>query len=420
MVINNLKMSFFKKEELNLLGPFYLANILASLFLVVDPLIVVYFAIKGFGFAELSLALVALFITPVFFEVPTGVVADVFGRKISVILSLLFVGIVLLIIPFISNIFSLTILFFFWGIARTLSTGADQAWIVDNLKNRKQEGLIQEYYVKNRSFNRAALVLSGLFAAGLIVLFGKNVITNFLGVNLIGYDFLWFIESGGFFISAIILMFVSEHYKPKKILPKHIFKHSFQHFKSGFRHSYQNPVIFHLIIAAFFIAVAGGMFGIIYQPFLLELGLPTHYLGYLVSIFGAIGIFLPFVAKKIFQFIKKESMYLSFVAVTEVILIFAVFFVVSPLAGLAFMIVIGNIGDLEKPIQRPYFQRHLKSKTRATVASFESMFVHFGVAIAMLIAGVLADLVGPKLTFVLSGIFIIPAIISYLTIHERK
>jgi MFS family permease len=413
-------MSFFKKEELNLLGPFYLINIIVCLFLVVEPLIVVYFAIKGFSFAELSLALAILFITPVFFEVPTGVVADVFGRKVSVILSLLFVSLILLIVPFISSIVSLTILFIFWGIARTLSTGADQAWIVDNLKKSKKENLIQEYYVKNRSFNRAALMLSGLFAAGLIVLFGKDVIVNFLGINLIGYDFLWFIESAGFFIAAIILMFVDEHYKPQKILPKHIFKHSYSHFKSGFRHSYRNPVIFHLIIAAFFIAVAGGMFGIIYQPFLLELGLPTHYLGYLMSIFGAIGIFLPFIARKIFRFIKKETMYLSFIAVMEAILIFAVFFVVSPLAGLAFMVVIGNIGDLEKPIQRPYFQRHLKSKIRATVASFESMFIHFGVAIAMLIAGGLADLIGPRITLVFSGIFFIPAVISYLMIHEKK
>jgi MFS family permease len=413
-------MSFFKKEELKLLGPFYLVNIIAGLFLVVEPMIVVYFGLKGFSFAELSLALAVLFITPFLFEVPTGIIADVFGRKTSVISSLLLVGVILLTIPFISNVFSLTLIFVFWGIANTLSTGADQAWIVDNLKKSKRDNLILEYYVKNRSFNRAALMLSGLFAAGLIVLFGKEVITNFLGVNLIGYDFLWFIESCGFFISAIVLMFVSENYKPKKILPQHIFKHSLQHLKSGFKHSYKNPVIFHLIIAAFFLALAGGMFGIIYQPFLLDLGLPTHYLGYLVSIFGAIGIFLPFLAKKIFLFFKKEKLYLSFIAITEIILTFAVFFVVSPLAGLTFMIIIGNIGDLEKPIQRPYFQKHLKSKIRATVASFESMFVHFGVALAMLIAGVLADLVGSQLTFVFSGLFIIPAIISYLTIHERK
>ncbi len=99
---------------------------------------------------------------------------------------------------------------------------------------------------------------------------------------------------------------------------------------------------------------------------------------------------------------------------------FAIFFIVSPLAGIAFIIVVANIGDLEKPIQRPYFQKHLTSKLRATVASFESMFVHFGVAIAMLLAGFSADLIGPKITFALSGLLIIPAIISYLTIHDRK
>jgi MFS family permease len=413
-------MSFFKKEELTNLGPFYLVNIISTLFLVVEPIIVIYFGIKGFSFAELSFALAALFLTPVIFEVPTGIIADIFGRKISVITSLLLVGLVLLIVPFISNIITLTLLFIFWGISRTLSTGADQAWIVDNLKKNKREDLISEYYLKNRSFNRAAFVFSGLLAAGLILLFGTDVVMNIFGTDLIGYDLLWFFESLGIIIAAIILMFVKERYIPRKIPLKHIFKHSIVQLKSGFKHSFQNPVIFHLILAAFFIALAGGMFGILYQPFLLDLGVPTHYLGYMVSIFGLIGIFLPFVAKRLFDFVKKEKMYLTFVAVTEAILTFAIFFVVSPLAGIAFIIVVANIGDLEKPIQRPYFQKHLTSKLRATVASFESMFVHFGAAIAMLLAGFLADLIGPKITFALSGLLIIPAIISYLTIHERK
>lgn len=412
-------MSFFKKDELKHLGPFYLVSIIGTLFLVIEPIIVVYFGIKGLSFAELSFLMAAMFITPVFFEVPTGVIADIFGRKLSVIMSFLFIALVLLVIPFISNIFILTLLFVFWGMSTTLSSGADQAWIVDNLKKNKREDLISEYYVKNRSFSRAAFVFSGLLAAGLILLWANKSV-NFLGTSLIGFDLLWFFESGGFLMAAVILMFVKEHRIEKMIQAKHLFKHSFLQFKSGFKHSFQNPVIFHLMIAAFFIAVAGGMFGIIYQPFLLDLGVPTHYLGYLISIFGLIGIFLPYVARRLFGIIKKEKMYLTFVAVTEAVLMFGVFFVISPLAGMVFIMIAANIGDLEKPIQRPYFQKHLKSKIRATVASFESMFVHFGAAIAMVLAGFLADLVGPKLTFVFSGIFVIPAVIAYLTIHERR
>ncbi len=59
-------------------------------------------------------------------------------------------------------------------------------------------------------------------------------------------------------------------------------------------------------------------------------------------------------------------------------------------------------------------------KVRATVASFESMFVHVGGALAMLIGGFLADFIGPRLTLVSTSVFILPAVVSYLTIHGRK
>jgi MFS family permease len=413
-------MGFFEKEELRYLGLFYLGTIIGTLFSVTEPIIIVYFALKGFSFSELSFAIAAFFIAPFIFEVPTGVIADIFGRKFSVILSLMLMGAGTLLVPFVSGPVVLTALFFFIGFARTLSTGADEAWIIDNLKYNKKSNLIKTFFIKAQSFSAAAFVLSGLLSAGLMILLGKDVIFQLPNFSLIGYDLLWFVEAGGYFITAIFGLFITEHFIAKKIHPKHLIKQSIEKFKSGFNHSFDNPVIFHLILAAFFMVLAGNIFGIVYQPFLVGLGVPTHYLGYTMSIIGAIGIFTPFIAKRLFAFIKKEKHYLSFIVGAQAVVIFAAFFIVSPFAGLTLIIILANIGGLGQPIERTYFQRHLKSKVRATVVSFESMFIHIGGAIAMLIGGLLADIFGPRITLAASAIFIIPAIISYLSIHERK
>jgi len=412
-------MSFFHKEELKYLGLFYLSIIIQTLFAITEPIIVVYFALKGFSYAELSFALVAYFVAPFLFEVPTGIVADIFGRKRSVILSLILIAIGIMYVPFVASPIVLAGLFFFIGFAKTLSTGADQAWIVDNLRYNKKPDLVHEYYVKSQSFNMGAFVISGLISAGLILALGEGAI-NFLNIDLIGLDLLFFVQGAGLIITAVILMFAQEHFVAKRIDPKHLINHSIAQFRSGFRHSLDHPVIFHLILAAFFAALAGGVFGIVYQPYLIGLGVPTHYLAYLTSIIGVLGIFVPFIAKRLLGLIGKVKYYLSFVSTVQAILIFSLFFIVSPLVGLAFIVLVSNIGHLEKPIEKPYFQKFLKPRIRSTVASFESMFVHIGGAIAMLVGGFLADLVGPKKTFIAAGLLIIPMVWSYLSIREKQ
>jgi len=43
-------MRFFEKEELKYLGLFYLSSFIGALFSVTEPIIIVYFALKGFTF----------------------------------------------------------------------------------------------------------------------------------------------------------------------------------------------------------------------------------------------------------------------------------------------------------------------------------------------------------------------------------
>ena len=115
----------------------------------------VYLAVQGFGAAafamyavvasvyriveaglnplELILVGTVLEVSAFLFEVPTGVVADVYGRRLSVIVGTFLVGAGFIIeglFPMFGVILVAQVL---WGVGSTFDSGARQAWIADEI-----------------------------------------------------------------------------------------------------------------------------------------------------------------------------------------------------------------------------------------------------------------------------------------------
>ncbi|MDP4089018.1 MAG: MFS transporter [Bacillota bacterium] len=67
------------------------------------------------------------------FEVPTGIVADMKSRKVSIIIGIILIGVAFVIegsIPVFSAVIASQLL---WGLGYTFTSGADDAWIADEL-----------------------------------------------------------------------------------------------------------------------------------------------------------------------------------------------------------------------------------------------------------------------------------------------
>lgn len=70
-------------------------------------------------------------------EIPTGVIADLKSRKLSVILGLFITGIAFIlegVMPFFISILISKIL---WGVGHTFISGATEAWIADEVGEKK-------------------------------------------------------------------------------------------------------------------------------------------------------------------------------------------------------------------------------------------------------------------------------------------
>ena len=65
------------------------------------------------------------------FEVPTGVVADIYSRRLSLIVGYLGMGTAWILVAFVSRPWIVILLWALWGISYTFTSGAEEAWLAD-------------------------------------------------------------------------------------------------------------------------------------------------------------------------------------------------------------------------------------------------------------------------------------------------
>ena len=122
------------------------------------------------------------------FEVPTGVVADAYSRRLSLIIGYLGVGAAWIAVGLVSQAWLVIVLWACWGLAYTFTSGAYEAWITDEvgaenigslfLRGRRLSylgavtGLALQVAVGTQSL-RAGVVLGGSFSviSGLVCIF---------------------------------------------------------------------------------------------------------------------------------------------------------------------------------------------------------------------------------------------------------
>src|SRR5574342_1430430 len=122
--------------------------------------------VAGLTPVQLILVGTTLEMSAFIFEVPTGIVADVYSRRLSIIVGYVLMGTGLLVEGFLPAFLPILIAQVIWGLGYTFTSGASQAWITDEIGED----------AANRLFLRATQV--GLFASlvgmGLSILIGAN------------------------------------------------------------------------------------------------------------------------------------------------------------------------------------------------------------------------------------------------------
>ena len=98
-------------------------------------IVVAIYFVQQVGLSPLQLVLVgSVMEASVFlFEVPTGVVADLYGRKLSVVISLLVMGSATILVGAVPQFWAILLGWVLWGFGWTFMSGAYEAWITDEV-----------------------------------------------------------------------------------------------------------------------------------------------------------------------------------------------------------------------------------------------------------------------------------------------
>ena len=128
---------------------------------------VIYFMDLGFSLFQISLLMAMMPLFMLLFEIPTGAIADIYGRKFSVILSYIIQGFAYILIFFLDNFYALLFAFALIGFGSTFISGAKEAWVTD-LINKDRKTFLHNYFVKRDSLCSAGLVVSGILGAFLV------------------------------------------------------------------------------------------------------------------------------------------------------------------------------------------------------------------------------------------------------------
>ncbi|MFA5748097.1 MAG: MFS transporter [Candidatus Absconditabacterales bacterium] len=389
----------FKIKEIKLLRPFYANTLVISLTKVILPFYVLYFLSIGMSLAQVALITSLRSVVGFIFELPTGVIADKYGRKISVMIGYFGKVLCLAILPFTRDPRIIALAFGLDAFFQTFFSGADRALVVDYIKE-KDQSLLNGFFLKERMIRNIGMVLAPILGGWIVYYFNMSS--------------LRMVVAGGVFVATLFLFKIKESKIHKEIDNEEdesefnflTAKKLFSHAKNTFGYIWKNSSILLLLAGVFLYRFVDEIGGLAWTPYIKSIGISNVNIGYIFSFIAIISLMIPFVVGKILKFHKKEKI-LAWSIVGLSILFILIGIISIPLVIIA-VFVLGNlIEEVYLPLEEALMHEHVPSKIRATTFSIKSMIESLASIIGGPIAGVLLGIISLQQGIALSGILLL-------------
>jgi MFS family permease len=332
----------------------------------------------------------------VIFEVPTGVLADIWGRRTSYLLgaatllgsTLLYLAMWQMEAPLLGWAISSILL----GLGFTFFSGATEAWLVDALAFTGQKESLESVMAKGQVVGGAAM-LTGSVAGGFIAqvtdLGVPYVIRSvILGLTLVT-AFVWMKDLG----------FTPDRSKGALTEIRRVLRDSIE---SGWR----NPPVRWLMLAAF---CAGGVDIFAFyalQPYLLELyGNSGAYgvAGLAAAIVAGSEMISGLIVPRVRHLFRRRTHTLIATSLIGTACLASLGLTSSFTVAICLLVVWGLTFSIGTPIRQAYINGLIPSQQRATVLSFDNLMGSAGGAIAQPALGRVADVSGYASAYVVSA-----------------
>lgn len=328
---------------------------------------------RGFNIFEIALFEGIFHITSVLFEIPTGAIADMFGRKVSRVIGILFFFVYIAIIISADSFGFVALGFIFCSLSYVFESGAAEAIVYDTLIELKQENKFMEFMGTKEVIFQVSSFLAMLVGGT---------------IALLGYEMNFYV-TGGFFLVALFMILsmkeVPMHNQERISIKDQVKKQFVVSFKTVF----QNKRLFLLIIVGALMTAPTTTVFFFYQNYFDLNGVPI----YLITIYiglhsGASAIGGVFASRLEKKFGEKKILY-----IVPLIISLSFWFILIPQITLIPFIVLGVMDSIFYIVLVDYMNRMVSSEVRATVLSVFGMMFSLVMIITFTLVGYIIEVV---------------------------
>jgi len=337
------------------------------------------------------------------FEVPTGIVADVYSRRTSIIIGYLLMGIGFLVeglFPAFLPILAAQVL---WALGYTFTSGATQAWISDEIGEEPANQLLLRA-------NRVGLYAS-LLGMGLAILIGSQsvglpILVGSVGVILIGFVLMIIMPETGF------------HPTPRE--DRNNWQHMAHTFKEGIKAVRARPRLMTILGVGLLYGLYSEGFDRLWVKHIIDtFDLPVIFGQTDVAFFGLLrggSMLLSIIAT---HFVEKRVDTASPLAIGRATLGITfgisaglIGFALSPIFAVTILAywLISILRNVVGPLYNAWVNQKLDSSTRATVLSMSSQMDAIGQVGGGPLVAVIAGVYSVTAAIITSGLLLLPAL----------
>ncbi|HSS01034.1 MAG TPA: MFS transporter [Kofleriaceae bacterium] len=331
------------------------------------------------------------------FEIPTGMVADTWGRRTSYLIGA--------IIQLVGNLLYVWMWyvkgpFWGWGAASlllgcgyTFFSGALEAWLVDALKHTGYDGDLDPIFAKNQIVTGAAMLV-GTIAGGFIA-----------QIAALGTPYL--VRAGLQLVSFVVALATMKDLGFTPDRSGGLVKHIKALAGAGWTYGVKNrPVRWVMLAAPFYMGT--GIYGFYAaQPYLLDLFGDQKAIGIAgIAAAGIAGTQVAggFAVPYIRRLFRRRTHILIWCAALTTASLVLMGLIRSFAVVVALLVLWAITFAANSPVRQAYINALIPSRERATVLSFDSMMTSTGGVVFQPILGRVADASGYAASYIVSGV----------------
>jgi DHA3 family tetracycline resistance protein-like MFS transporter len=371
------------------------------------PVYVLYFRHYQINLFQIALLAAVFEASILLLEMPTGLVADMYGRRISVVLSAVFsliAGFVFIFFPFLAGFIIAEILA---GFGETLRSGALEAWLVDSLKHEGKEERVKSAFAAGTKFKSAGNLLGLILGGYLASLNLKLVWVPFTALFLM--------------LSLFLIMKMKEKYRSERKTSEKARPRLSETVKQSINVLKSQRLILALLILFLFSGFAFETISQFWQVHFDEnLSIATRYFGWIAAVAFLLTILLIDKITALSGRFKRETSSLIILESLFLVSLLAFALAGSPVLAVILFILLHSFVNFKEPIFLDLYNKRIPSAQRATLLSFQSLVGSTGEVLAGLCIGIVAIKFGLRITFGLGTLLLFVGIVAFLLLATSR